>query len=188
MVLDVAPLIEPGSVVCVSAGASPRAIGLCVDELGGEVREATIASEDSFVMPLNPDDPAHLNAARNVADLLGLPVRELDPQLVPIAETLNEAVTSYLVIGTSDAPYSLPQNPGEGTPTTLSGTNSVSSVEQIYTVVPGDTVERIAGRYGYPPAQIDVLVEHNGWPSADVILFPGDIVRIPPGAIVPTNE
>jgi hypothetical protein len=58
----------------------------------------------------------------------------------------------------------------------------------IYTVVPGDTVERTAGRCGFPPAQIDVLVEYNGWPSADVDIAPGDIGRIPPGAIIPTNE
>ena len=100
-VLAIAPLVQPGSVVCLSAGADPGATGLCVDELGGAVRMAGAPSEDSFVMPADPDDPAHLEAAQTVADALGLPVRELDPQLVPTGGASDEAVTSDLVIGTS---------------------------------------------------------------------------------------
>lgn len=99
-VLAIAPLVQPGSVVCLSAGADPGATGRCVDELGGAVRMAGAPSEDSFVMPADPEDPAHLEAAQTVADALGLPVRELDPQLLPTGGATDDAVTSYLVIGT----------------------------------------------------------------------------------------
>jgi LysM repeat protein len=190
MVMNPSPLIEPGTVVCVDAGASPRAIGLCVDELGGEVIEASTANEDSFVVAVDGNNPAHVVAAQNVANVLGLPLRTPSPELIPTATTLGDEVTSYLVIGSSDVPYASPSNAGQGTPTTLSGVTGggVTGLEQSYTVVAGDTLVSIAGRYGFPPAQLDVFVDLNGWDGSDVNLTPGDIVRIPPGGIIPRNE
>lgn len=184
------PIIEPGSVVCVSAGGTPRATGLCVDELGGEVVEADTSSADSFIMPVDPGNPEHLSAAQDLGDALGLPVRELDPSLIPAGTAASRRATTYLVIGTSDAPYAQPTNPGQGTPTTVgsAATTGISSAEQTYTVDAGDTVESIAGRYGFPNSQLGMLVELNGWASADVALSPGDVVRIPPGAIIPAND
>lgn len=189
MELDQAPMIQPGSVICVSAGGSPRAMDLCVEELGGPVVDGT-PREDSFVAPVDPDNPQHVTATQHVGDAVGLPVGELDPQILSTGTALGTEVTTYLVIGSSDAPYAPPANPGQGTPTTVAGATAtgVSSAEQTYTVVAGDTVESIAGRYGFPSSQIDLLVELNGWADAGVTLSAGDIVRIPPGAIIPTND
>lgn len=189
MQLDPAPIIQPGSVVCVSAGGSPRAMGLCVEELGGPVVDGT-PSEDSFVMPVDPDNPQHVTATQHVGDAVGLPVRELDPQILSTGTAFGSEVTTYLVIGSSDAPYAPPADPGHGTPTTVAGAaaTGVSSVEQTYMAVAGDTVESIAGHFGFPSSQLDLLVELNGWANANVTLSPGDIVRIPPGAIIPTND
>lgn len=190
MLPNLTPTIEPGSVVCVSAGASPRAMTLCEDELGGQVVEADTSSEDSFIMPVDPDNPQHRSAAQHLGDLLGLPVRDTGLRLVATATAVDQGATSYLVIGTSDAPYIRPANPGQGTPTTVSGATGavMSSDEQTYTVVAGDTVERIGARYGFTSDQLDVLVEYNGWANADVTIWPGYIVRIPPGAVIPPND
>ena len=62
----------------------------------------------------------------------------------------------------------------------------VSDVEQSYTVVEGDTVASIAGRYGFPAGQLEMIATYNNWPDIDVTLVPGSTMRIPPGAIVLT--
>lgn len=60
----------------------------------------------------------------------------------------------------------------------------VSGVEVTHTVVEGDSLALIAGRYGFPPEQVAMIAEYNGWDDAEIILIPGSTVRIPPGAVV----
>lgn len=59
----------------------------------------------------------------------------------------------------------------------------VAVTEQVYTVVPGDSVYGIAARYWVDPA---ALANYNAWPEGiDHPLQVGDEVKIPPGAVVP---
>ena len=88
-------LLAPGAVVCLDAGASQRAstvvpsaravgaptgVTLCVDEFGGGPTEAAGVSAHSFVTPINPANPTH---AATIAEAPNLPIRSLDPTLVP---------------------------------------------------------------------------------------------------------
>lgn len=89
--------------------------------------------------------------------------------LVPVQETsyvLKDPVTT-----TTTAPTTVPA--GEG----------VSTGEQVYTVVSGDSVYRIAGLYDVDP---EVLASYNSW--SEGIQHPlqiGDAVKIPPGSKTP---
>ena len=59
----------------------------------------------------------------------------------------------------------------------------ISQQEQTYTVKSGDSVSKIASLYGLAG---DVLANYNSWPEGiQHPIFPGDVVRIPPGATVP---
>jgi LysM repeat protein len=58
-----------------------------------------------------------------------------------------------------------------------------STVEQEYVVQSGDAVALIASRYGIGP---DVIAAYNDWPSGiQQPIYPGDVIRIPPGALLP---
>ncbi|MDO8391617.1 MAG: LysM domain-containing protein [Actinomycetota bacterium] len=60
----------------------------------------------------------------------------------------------------------------------------VTNVEQVYEVAHGDYLLLIANMFAVSPAAI---ADANGWPNGgtDHKLFPGDIIKIPAGAIVP---
>lgn len=61
-----------------------------------------------------------------------------------------------------------------------------SSVEQEYTVQAGDAVSLIAARHGI---SAEDLAAYNEWPNGiQQAIFPGDVIRIPPGAMVPGAE
>ncbi len=61
-----------------------------------------------------------------------------------------------------------------------------SEVEQEYTVRPNDSVAAIASRFGVEAAD---LAAYNDWPNGiRHTIFPGDVIRIPPGALVPEAE
>jgi LysM repeat protein len=66
-------------------------------------------------------------------------------------------------------------------PTTIA--DGTSAEAQVYTVVAGDSVFKIAELFGVPP---DVLASFNQWPlGIQHPIFGGDIVNIPPGASLP---
>ena len=97
-------LVPAGSVVCVIAGASERTARLCADELGGAVVISTLTSADSFVMPVDPNNPDHLTATANLSNLLGVAVRTLDTSWLPTLAT-DQTQLTYLVLGTDEGPY-----------------------------------------------------------------------------------
>ena len=56
-------------------------------------------------------------------------------------------------------------------------------IEQLYVVIAGDSLIEIARMFG---VDLDVLVAYNEWPEGDGHpIYPGDEVRVPPGAFVP---
>lgn len=55
---------------------------------------------------------------------------------------------------------------------------AVSPVEQIYTIVAGDSLSKIASSF---EITVDVLISYNGWTDGTShLLLPGDSIRIPP--------
>jgi hypothetical protein len=71
----------------------------------------------------------------------------------------------------SDGPTCTPDT-GDGVECALTG------FEQQYPVVAGDSLVSIARRYGI---SVDILIAYNQWTDGvDHVLFPGDIVLIPP--------
>ncbi len=90
------------------------------------------------------------------------------------------ATTSYVVeppVATTAPPPTAAPTPGAG------AEGQVSPTEQIYTVVGGDSVYRIAELHGIGP---DVLANYNSW--AEGINHPlqvGDQVKIPPDSQIP---
>lgn len=99
-------IMEGGTVVCVDAGASARAMALCAEELGGVNLGAGAESEESFVMPLDSGNLDDVAAAQTLADAMNLVVRDRDPQFV-LNAPMPTGVTALLVIGSSDTPYAL---------------------------------------------------------------------------------
>lgn len=60
----------------------------------------------------------------------------------------------------------------------------VSPTEQIYVVVPGDGLSKIASKYDIT---LDALVNYNAWPEGIAHpIFQGDEIKIPPNAKVPS--
>lgn len=110
-----------------------------------------------------------------------------DDVVIELAEGLRPATLAEwdeLVGSTNDRAA----NTGEPVPpTTMERMEEVSAVEQAHTVVEGDNLASIAGRYGFSDDQIAAIVEYNGWANAEGELVPGTIVRIPPGAVVVTD-
>jgi hypothetical protein len=102
LIVQPTELIAAGSVVCVHAGADAQVMRLCVDELGGAVVEASASGEQSFVMPVDPANPAHAAAAATVGAAIGVEVRPFDPALIPPGTATSASV--YLVLG-RDNPY-----------------------------------------------------------------------------------
>jgi LysM repeat protein len=67
-----------------------------------------------------------------------------------------------------------PDQPAEG---------QISPVEQIYVVVPGDSLSKIAALYDI---SVDVLINYNGWTDGtDHLLLAGDEILIPPNTPIP---
>lgn len=66
--------------------------------------------------------------------------------------------------------------------TTTTVANGTSADAQKYTVQSGDSVSKIAAKYGI---DMEVLANYNSWPEGvQHPIFPGDIIDIPPGASV----
>lgn len=90
---------------------------------------------------------------------------------------VNMGATNYQTLpvtqSTEPAASTLPPMPGQ-----------ITNQEQSYSVVSGDYMALIASMYGITVAAI---AEANGWPDggAGHKLFPGDVIKIPAGAIVP---
>jgi hypothetical protein len=83
------------------------------------------------------------------------------------------ATTTTELDPTNDGPTCTP-DAGDGVECALTG------FEQQYPVVAGDSLVSIARRYGI---SVDILIAYNQWPDGvDHVLFPGDIVLIPPFA------
>jgi LysM repeat protein len=57
-----------------------------------------------------------------------------------------------------------------------------SPVEQEYEIESGDYPLGVADRFGIT---LDQLVNYNEWASANAFPFPGTVIKIPPGALVP---
>lgn len=112
-----------------------------------------------------------------------------DDEVIELAEALRPAALAEWdeLIERTDALASAAAESAP-TPTTESLDRvEVSAVEQIHTVVEGDNLTSIAGRYGFPDDQVAAIAEYNGWANAEIVLVPGSTVRIPPGAVVVTD-
>ena len=71
-------------------------------------------------------------------------------------------------------------SPDEGPQTDEEGR---STQPQEYTVQAGDAVSVIAGRFGIT---MEELANFNEWPNGiNQAIFPGDVIGIPPGALIP---
>jgi spore germination protein len=57
------------------------------------------------------------------------------------------------------------------------GTTPPTTGEQVHTVQAGENLFRIGLNYG---CTVDQLVQYNGLPSADAIIYVGDQILIPP--------
>ncbi len=85
--------------------------------------------------------------------------------------------TSYVVEDpvTTTTTTTLPTTPIEG---------QVSPTEQIHVVVAGDSLSKISSLYGIT---LDALINYNEWTEGiNHFLLPGDEVKIPPNAKVPS--
>lgn len=93
-------------------------------------------------------------------------------------EGVTGTVPCPTVAVTTTPPMTIPP---EVTTTTV----VTSRVEQHYTVVAGDSLSRIADRFG---VTMEDLVNYNEWPDGIThVLLPGDLIRIPPNAVVPAG-
>jgi len=65
------------------------------------------------------------------------------------------------------------------------GPGDVVNAELEYTIVQGDYLSNIAKRYS---VTLDELVAYNDWPEgANHNLYPGDVIKIPPGYTIPAE-
>lgn len=86
--------------------------------------------------------------------------------------------TSYVV--EAPVPTTVPP-PTQPTPGVAEG--QVDPNEQQYTVASGDSVSKIASLFGVDAV---VLANYNAWPEGiQHPIFPGDVIKIPPGSKVP---
>jgi LysM repeat protein len=86
--------------------------------------------------------------------------------------------SSYVTIEPATTTTSTTLAPNATTP----GGGGISTVEQTYVVVGGDSLSKIASLYGIT---IDVLCNYNGWTDCPGhLLLPGDPVLIPPNTPV----
>ena len=68
-------------------------------------------------------------------------------------------------------------------PNVTTPVGQISATEQIYTIVAGDSISKIAGLH---EITMDDLVNYNGWTDGLAhVLIPGQTVKIPPNALVP---
>lgn len=88
--------------------------------------------------------------------------------------------TSYVVedpVPTTAPPTTQPLPEGGGT------AGQISPTEQLYTIVAGDSVSRIASIHDIT---MDVLVAYNAWPDGiNHFLVVGEQVKIPPNSLIP---
>ena len=64
--------------------------------------------------------------------------------------------------------------------------NQISPIEQIYTVVPNDSLSKIASLYDI---SVDVLIAYNGWTDGiGHLLLAGDEILIPPETPIPSAD
>jgi hypothetical protein len=74
---------------------------------------------------------------------------------------------------------------GAVVPTTAPAGAGIADGEQQYIVVAGDSLLSIAASYGVAP---DIIANYNGWTDClDHPIFVGDIILIPPGALIPAG-
>ncbi len=119
-------------------------------------------------------------------DTIG-PDGAVEPVPIAAAPTAPPPTTAFALPGTIPlltAPPTTPALPTvvEDTVPPTAPILAVSEIEQIYTVMAGDSISLIAGRFGVPMTDI---VNYNAWEDGlDHPLLPGDVVLIPPGALV----
>lgn len=90
----------------------------------------------------------------------------------------TEAATTLATMSTANVQTIPPTAP----PTTV-GAGGVSQVDTEYTVVAGDYLSGIATRY---KVKVDEIVAYNDWADGTGHpLYPGDVIKIPPGFTVP---
>ncbi|MBN1914203.1 MAG: LysM peptidoglycan-binding domain-containing protein [Candidatus Omnitrophica bacterium] len=78
------------------------------------------------------------------------------------------------VIGATDSAYGVVVEPNNGVIFPWVGTYDGSEV--VYTVQPGDTLEKIAAMYNI---SLEILIEYNGLQNP-YLLYPGQTIIIPP--------
>ena len=109
--------------------------------------------------------------------------------LLLVVGCAGEADGARTTIGTVQTTSYVVEDPVTTTTTTTlpSGVTvpggEISPVEQLYTIVSGDSIYRIAELHGITP---DMVINYNGWTDGlGHGLFVGDQVKIPPGSKVP---
>jgi LysM repeat protein len=104
-----------------------------------------------------------------------------------VIETRNDQIQDHiagiddtLLSATTAPPPTAPPTSVPATTVPASSSPATSPDEQVYTVVPGDSLGVIARLHGIT---VDELALYNGWAEgASHVLFAGDVIRIPPGS------
>ena len=94
-------------------------------------------------------------------------------------DTLGVATTVVQVTPTNFATIPPVSSTAPGTTTTLP--QGAIGEEKTYTVQPGDSPLAVANKYSI---SLTTLLAYNGWVTPSQFPFPGEIVRIPPQAVV----
>ena len=148
-------VVAMGTVVCVTA-LGAGVLSLLPDDPDGTIAGGTTSSE--------PDADADDESAPVATAFATVPTT-----VAPSATTTDEASAD----DASTATTTVPAGP------------QFSDEEQIYTIVAGDSVFRIASIHGI---EADELAEYNEWPDGvRHLLVPGETVRIPPDSQIPAS-
>jgi LysM repeat protein len=142
------------------------------------VPETTEPPPSTTTIPLKLHEVLEGDSVCGIADIYSVNVDDL--------VTLNEwdSPEQFIVVGDQ---VTIPGASAGGVETTVTSNCTAlarlvppAPGEQSYTVVAGDSVNRIARRHNVEP---DALAEYNEWPEGvRHAIFVGDLVRIPPGA------
>jgi LysM repeat protein len=122
----------------------------------------------------------------STATLESLPLTSSN--FVTIAPSTTTTIASTTITAANGVPSATVATTATGvtgaTTVATTATNTGSTVptagEQSYTIVSGDYLSSIASRYG---TTVQKIVDYNQWSDGTAHkLFPGDVVKIPPGA------
>jgi LysM repeat protein len=148
------------------------------------------------VTTIPPATAPATNVANATAEavLCTAPATGYQPECLPTVSTTTSPASTTTSIGVGIGTLPGPSNPAEEAvacttysfetaPPTTVPTPMMS--EQVYVVVAGDSLLSIAGLYGM---DVETLVNYNAWvEGVNHPIFVGDVVKIPPGAAIPSG-